>query len=110
MALGSFFSVLLIHIGLFVSLSFAEDPYAFYNFEVSYITASPLGVPQQVIAINDKFPGPTINVTTNYNVVVNVRNKLDESLLITCWKDRKMYNLGEEMTTVFGMDSLLHSF
>lgn len=83
MALGSFFSVLLIHIGLFVSLSFAEDPYAFYNFEVSYITASPLGVPQQVIAINDKFPGPTINVTTNYNVVVNVRNKLDESLLIT---------------------------
>lgn len=83
MALGSFFSVLLIHIGLFVSLSFAEDPYAFYNFEVSYVTASPLGVPQQVIAINDKFPGPTINVTTNYNVVVNVRNKLDESLLIS---------------------------
>lgn len=37
----------------------------------------------QVIAINDKFPGPTINVTTNYNVVINVRNKLDESLLIT---------------------------
>ncbi|CAN1258775.1 Monocopper oxidase-like protein SKU5 [Linum perenne] len=36
----------------------------------------------QVIAINGKFPGPTINVTTNYNVVVNVRNKLDEHLLM----------------------------
>jgi len=43
----------------------------------------------QVIAINKKFPGPTINVTTNNNVVVNVRNKLDESLLlhwyVACW-------------------------
>lgn len=37
----------------------------------------------QVIAINGKFPGPTINVTTNNNVAVNVRNKLDENLLIT---------------------------
>lgn len=36
----------------------------------------------QVIAINGKFPGPTINVTTNNNVVVNVKNKLDEHLLL----------------------------
>ncbi|KAE9451616.1 hypothetical protein C3L33_16480, partial [Rhododendron williamsianum] len=36
-----------------------------------------------VIAVNGKFPGPTLNVTTNYNVVVNVTNKLDENLLIT---------------------------
>ncbi len=36
----------------------------------------------QVIAINKKFPGPTINVTTNNNVVVNVHNKLDEDLLM----------------------------
>ncbi|CAN6712640.1 unnamed protein product [Malus baccata var. baccata] len=79
----SFLTVLLIHIGLFVSFSSAEDPNIFYNFEVSYITASPLGVPQHVIAINGKFPGPTINVTTNNNVIVNVRNKLDENLLMT---------------------------
>lgn len=83
MALGSLLSVVVFHICLLVSFSFAADPYVFYNFEVSYITASPLGVPQQVIAINGKFPGPTINATTNNNVVVNVRNKLDESLLIT---------------------------
>ncbi|PON92955.1 Copper-resistance protein [Trema orientale] len=83
MALGSFLTLVVIHICLFVSLCFAADPYLFHDFEVSYITASPLGVPQQVIAINGKFPGPTINLTTNNNVVVNVRNKLDESLLIT---------------------------
>lgn len=41
----------------------------------------------QVIAINNKFPGPTINVTTNNNVAVNVRNKLDESLLIHWYVD-----------------------
>ncbi|XP_075642055.1 monocopper oxidase-like protein SKU5 [Castanea sativa] len=82
MSLCSFLSVLLIHITLFVSLCYAADPFVNYEFEVSYITASPLGVPQQVIAVNGKFPGPTINSTTNNNVVVNVRNKLDENLLI----------------------------
>ncbi|KAL6002847.1 Monocopper oxidase-like protein sku5 [Asimina triloba] len=83
----------------------AEDPFAFFDWDVSYIKASPLGVSQQqvfsltqfegvetrgcnqttrrVIAINGQFPGPTMNVTTNWNVVVNVHNKLDEPLLIT---------------------------
>ncbi|GKE64375.1 monocopper oxidase-like protein SKU5, partial [Tanacetum coccineum] len=70
-------------ISLFSTVTLAEDPTVSYEFELSYITASPLGVPQQVITINDKFPGPTINSTTNYNVVVNVRNKLDEDLLLT---------------------------
>lgn len=37
----------------------------------------------QVIAVNGEFPGTVINVTTNYNVMVNVRNKLDEDLLVT---------------------------
>ncbi|KAK9927497.1 hypothetical protein M0R45_024678 [Rubus argutus] len=83
MAFKSFFTLLLIHICLFVSLCYAEDPTSHQEFEFSYITASPLGVPQQVIAINGKFPGPIINVTTNNNVIVNVRNKLDENLLIT---------------------------
>ncbi|KAD4178324.1 hypothetical protein E3N88_26915 [Mikania micrantha] len=72
-----------IYISLLLSFTSAEDPTVSYHFEVSYITASPLGVPQQVIAINGKFPGPTINSTTNNNVVVNVRNKLDEPLLLT---------------------------
>lgn len=37
-----------VDIVLLLEFCFAEDPSAFYNFEVSYITASPLGVPQQV--------------------------------------------------------------
>lgn len=48
MAFPSFLSVFLIHITLFVSLCFAGDPFVNYDFVVSYITASPLGVPQQV--------------------------------------------------------------
>uniref|UniRef100_A0A0D9XLC1 Monocopper oxidase-like protein SKU5 n=1 Tax=Leersia perrieri TaxID=77586 RepID=A0A0D9XLC1_9ORYZ len=50
----------------------------------------------EVIGINGKFPGPTVNISTNWNVVVNVLNDLDEPLLITwngiqhrknCWQD-----------------------
>lgn len=82
MALFRFFALFLIHICLLFSFCLAEDALVSFDFEVSYITASPLGVPQQVIAINGKFPGPTMNVTTNNNVLVNVRNKLDENLLM----------------------------
>lgn len=67
---------------LLLGVSLAADPVVNFEFVVSYITASPLGAPQQVIAVNGKFPGPTINVTTNDWVVVNVRNKLDEDLLL----------------------------
>ncbi|EPS71245.1 hypothetical protein M569_03512 [Genlisea aurea] len=79
---SAFLSFLAIHILLLFDFGLADDPVVNYNFVVSYITASPLGVPQQVIAVNGKFPGPTINVTTNNFVVVNVRNKLDEGLLL----------------------------
>ncbi|CAI9092058.1 OLC1v1027205C1 [Oldenlandia corymbosa var. corymbosa] len=82
-------ALFLVHIVLFFSPSFATDPFAFFNLELSYITASPLGVPQQVIAVNGSFPGPVINVTTNYNVVVDVRNKLDENVLLT-WNGIQM--------------------
>ncbi|KAM0895957.1 hypothetical protein ACQ4PT_023485 [Festuca glaucescens] len=63
--------------------AWAGDPFAYFNWEVSYLTARPLGVAQKVIAINGQFPGPPLNVTTNWNVVVNVRNALDEPLLLT---------------------------
>ena len=36
----------------------------------------------QVIVVNDQFPGPLIEVTTNNNVVIDVKNKLDEPLLV----------------------------
>ncbi|KAJ4977713.1 hypothetical protein NE237_008493 [Protea cynaroides] len=61
----------------------AEDPYFFFTWNVSYGTISPLGVPQQAILINNEFPGPNINSTSNNNIVVNVFNNLDEPLLFT---------------------------
>ncbi|KAL8095986.1 monocopper oxidase-like protein SKS1 [Apium graveolens] len=77
----SVFSLVLIC--LLFGLCFSDDASKYFNMELSYITASPLGVPQQVIAVNGKFPGPTFNVTTNENVIVNVRNKLNENALVT---------------------------
>ncbi|KAK8709385.1 hypothetical protein V6N13_060401 [Hibiscus sabdariffa] len=47
MALSRFWGLFLVHIALLSSLCFAEDPFVTYDFDVSYITASPLGVPQQ---------------------------------------------------------------
>ncbi|KAF8377977.1 hypothetical protein HHK36_031366 [Tetracentron sinense] len=61
----------------------AEDPYIYFTWKVTYGTISPLGVPQQGILINGKFPGPNINSTTNNNVVVNVFNNLDEPFLLS---------------------------
>ncbi|MED6157286.1 L-ascorbate oxidase [Stylosanthes scabra] len=58
-----------------------EDPYWYFTWNVTYGIASPLGVPQQVILINDQFPGPNINSTSNNNIVINVFNSLDEPLL-----------------------------
>ncbi|GMI95352.1 SKU5 similar 2 [Hibiscus trionum] len=82
--------LLLLHIALLLStLCSADDPYVFYDFKLSYITASPLGVPQRVIAVNGAFPGPVVNATTNYNVVINVHNQLDENLLMT-WSGIQM--------------------
>ncbi|XP_047322960.1 monocopper oxidase-like protein SKU5 [Impatiens glandulifera] len=90
--MASFCSYLLCFIqisSLFVYSTLAADPVANFELEYSYTTISPLGVDQQVIAVNGKFPGPIMNVTTNYNVVVNVKNKLDEGLLIT-WSGIQM--------------------
>lgn len=61
----------------------SEDPYHFHTWDVKYATLSPLGTPQQVITINDQFPGPRINGTSNNNIIVNVFNHLDEPLLFT---------------------------
>ncbi|CAA7016476.1 unnamed protein product [Microthlaspi erraticum] len=88
MAAADFFSrfsvfAFVFSFALLSGFTLAGDPFVSYIFEVSYITASPLGVPQQVIAVNGKFPGPVITATTNYNLEVNVYNRLDEPLLLT---------------------------
>ncbi|XP_017442726.1 monocopper oxidase-like protein SKS1 isoform X2 [Vigna angularis] len=81
MVLSAF--TLLVHIALLSRLCFGGDPTVYNELRVSYTTVSPLGVPQQVIAIDGKFPGPLINVTTNNHIIVNVYNGLDEELLMT---------------------------
>ena len=58
-----------------------EDPYLFFEWKVTYGTKNILGTPQKVILINGEFPGPTINCTSNNNILVNVFNMLDQPLL-----------------------------
>ncbi|XP_022143613.1 monocopper oxidase-like protein SKU5 [Momordica charantia] len=74
---------LLLFFAVLLCPALAGDPYVFFDWTVSYIAASPLGVKQKVIGVNGQFPGPVLNVTTNWNVVVNVKNDLDEPLLLT---------------------------
>ncbi|KAI3966076.1 hypothetical protein MKW92_040613 [Papaver armeniacum] len=61
----------------------AENPHLWFEWTVSYGERSPLGVKKKVILINDQFPGPLLNTTTNDNVHINVHNNLPEPLLIT---------------------------
>ncbi|KNA17801.1 hypothetical protein SOVF_076210 [Spinacia oleracea] len=75
--------------GLLTRRCFGGDPYVYYHFVYSYRTLSPLGTPQQVIVVNGQFPGPIIDVVTNNNVVVDVKNKLDENLLVN-WNGIQM--------------------
>lgn len=81
--MGSVAIVLLLCLSVGAAVVWAEDPYIFFTWNVTYGTISPLGVPQQGILINGKFPGPNINSTTNNNIVVNIYNHLDEPFLIT---------------------------
>ncbi|KAE8787908.1 L-ascorbate oxidase-like protein [Hordeum vulgare] len=61
----------------------AEDPYLFFEWKVAYGTKFPMGVPQKMILINGEFPGPTINCTSNNNIIVNIFNQIDKPLLFT---------------------------
>ena len=80
---GVLFMVALCLLGGAMSGVRAEDPYLYFTWNVTYGTRSPLRVPQQVILINNQFPGPNINSTSNNNIVVNVFNNLDEPFLLT---------------------------
>ncbi|XVF68012.1 hypothetical protein PTKIN_Ptkin10aG0168600 [Pterospermum kingtungense] len=61
----------------------AEDPYRFYNWNVTYGDIFPLGVRQQGILINGQFPGPDLYSVTNDNLIINVYNNLDEPFLLS---------------------------
>ncbi|OWM79812.1 L-ascorbate oxidase homolog [Punica granatum] len=76
--LFALFSVLLL-----VICSNGEDPYRFYNWNVTYGDIYPLGVKQKGILINGQFPGPSIESVTNDNIIISVFNSLDEPFLIS---------------------------
>ncbi|XP_059636590.1 L-ascorbate oxidase homolog [Cornus florida] len=61
----------------------AEDPYRFFNWNVTFGDIYPLGVRQQGILINGQFPGPDIHSVTNDNLIINVFNSLTEPFLIS---------------------------
>ncbi|XP_057490028.1 L-ascorbate oxidase homolog [Actinidia eriantha] len=61
----------------------ADDPYRFFNWNVTYGDIYPLGVRQQGILINGQFPGPDIYSVTNDNLIINVFNSLDEPFLLS---------------------------
>ncbi|KAI8549492.1 hypothetical protein RHMOL_Rhmol06G0028700 [Rhododendron molle] len=79
----------LISILLSAVLGNAESPPQLLDWTVSFSPRSPLGIPKQVIVINDQFPGPLLNTTTNEVVNVNVWNNLTEPFLIT-WNGVQM--------------------
>ncbi|MFQ6622839.1 hypothetical protein Gotur_002057 [Gossypium turneri] len=66
-----------------VALVQAEDPYRFFNWNVTYGDIYPLGVRQQGILINGQFPGPDLYSVTNDNLIINVYNNLDEPFLLS---------------------------
>ncbi|KAF9686649.1 hypothetical protein SADUNF_Sadunf02G0011300 [Salix dunnii] len=66
-----------------LSIVKAEDPYRFFDWNVTYGFIYPLGVRQQGILINGQFPGPDIHSVTNDNLIINVYNSLDEPFLLS---------------------------
>lgn len=61
----------------------AENPYRYFTWNVSYGFHYPLGSRQQVILINEQFPGPDIFAVTNDNLIINVFNSLNEPFLLS---------------------------
>ncbi|URE19087.1 L-ascorbate oxidase [Musa troglodytarum] len=60
-----------------------DSPYRFFTWNITYGDIWPMGVKQQGILINGRFPGPQIEAVTNDNVIVNVFNSLPEPFLIS---------------------------
>nr|CAB3474617.1 unnamed protein product [Digitaria exilis] len=74
-------AALLVTLAALAAVARAEDPYHWFEWKVTYGTRTIMGTPQKVILINDMFPGPTINCTSNNNIMVNVFNMIDQPLL-----------------------------
>ncbi|XP_021838308.1 L-ascorbate oxidase homolog [Spinacia oleracea] len=62
----------------------AESPYVYLTWRITYATIYPGNFPpQRGILINGQFPGPTIGVNTNDNLIITIINDLDDPFLMT---------------------------
>ncbi|KAF7810748.1 L-ascorbate oxidase-like protein [Senna tora] len=68
---------------LLLAVAAAEDPYRFFNWNITYGDIYPLGLKQQGILINGQFPGPEIYAVTNDNLIINVFNNLPLPFLLS---------------------------
>ncbi|MBA0775138.1 hypothetical protein Gotri_010299 [Gossypium trilobum] len=82
MPLHSAVALICATVSLFV-IAGAEDPYRFFNWNITYGDIFPLGVRQTGILINGQFPGPDIHSVTNDNLIINVFNSLNEPFLLS---------------------------
>nr|GLL23382.1 monocopper oxidase-like protein SKS2 [Ipomoea trifida] len=65
---------------------FAKGEDIFVDWHVALnTTIKPVSADQPVITINDEFPGPLLNATTNDMVHVNVFNHMDSEPLLITW-------------------------
>ncbi|KAJ8762396.1 hypothetical protein K2173_007556 [Erythroxylum novogranatense] len=55
----------------------------FYDWTISMSQRQVLGVKKQVILVNNQFPGPILNATTNDIVNINIHNNLTDPFLLT---------------------------
>ncbi|RLN18330.1 hypothetical protein C2845_PM02G27030 [Panicum miliaceum] len=76
-------ALLFVCVCLLVNSARAEDPYRFFDWDVTYGEISPLGVSQQGILINGQFPGPTVECQTNDDLIINVHNSLPDPFLLS---------------------------
>ncbi|KAJ6336317.1 hypothetical protein OIU78_012836 [Salix suchowensis] len=70
---------------------------------------APLALPKQVIVINDQFPGPLLNATTNDVLNINVHNNLTEPFLMT-WRRTVSYYLAKTGHDSFQVKDQIGSF
>ncbi|CAK9178410.1 unnamed protein product [Ilex paraguariensis] len=82
-------AALLCYLSLFVAFVNGDSPHLNFDWTVSLSQRAPFGVDKQVIVINDQFPGPLLNTTTNDVVNINIHNNLTEPFLMT-WNGVQM--------------------
>ena len=75
--------VLVLLLFSFASISFSKT--VTYNWDITWVTASPDGFARPVIGINGQWPCPQIDVDMGDRVVVNVHNALGNQSTTLHW-------------------------